>query len=107
MLPRLSSIVILILLTTSCLTVEAAKRRSRIDSPILNPADAPPEDNLATASGSDVIVEKLVEAPPQTTVQAEEIEDDVTAVSESNSSEESPAYDDCDVDNISFELITG
>ena len=106
MLPRLSSIVILILLTTSCLTVEAAKRRSRIDSPILNPADAPPEDNLATASGSDVIVEKLVEAPPQTTVQAEEIEDEVT-VSESNSSEESPAYDDCDVDNISFELITG
>ena len=106
MLPRLSSIAILILLTTSCLTVEAAKRRSRIDSPILNPADAPPEDNLATASGSDVIVEKLVEAPPQTTVQTEVIEDEVT-VSESSSSEESPAYDDCDVDNISFELITG
>ncbi|CAO1439784.1 unnamed protein product [Diamesa serratosioi] len=107
MLPRLSSIAILILLTTSCLTVEAAKRRSRIDSPILNPADAPPEDNLATASGSDVIVEKLVEAPPQTTtVQVEAIEDEVT-VSESSSSEESPAYDDCDVDNISFELITG
>ena len=107
MMPRLSSIAILILLTTSCLTVEAAKRRSRIDSPILNPADAPPEDNLATASGSDVIVEKLVEAPPQTTtVQIEAIEDEVT-VSESSSSEESPAYDDCDVDNISFELITG
>ena len=94
----MSSIAFLILLATSCLTVEAAKRRSRIEDLPITP---PTNNSLAPA----VIVEKLVEAPPQTTIKAEEAEDE--SASESNSSEESPSYDDCDVDNISFEIVTG
>lgn len=74
-----------------------ARRRSRIDLPIQNAADAPLEDNLATASGSDVVVEKF-ELPPPTTVKQQKEEGET-------SSEESS--DECKSDNISFELITG
>jgi hypothetical protein len=77
-----------------------ARRRSRIDLPIKNAADAPLEDNIATASGSDVVVEKF-EAPPPTTLKAKE--DETTAAA--TSSEESG--DECESDNISFELVTG
>lgn len=69
-----------------------ARRRSRIDTPIQNAADAPLEDNLATASGSDVILEK-VESPPA----PREKEDASKAVSDQQ----------CSSDNISFELVTG
>lgn len=46
--------------------------------------------------------EKL-EAP--TTVPSSDVGEE--SVSEGNSSEESPSYEDCDLDNISFEMITG
>ena len=93
------NIAFLILLATSCLTVEAAKRRSRLeDLPFVVPTN--------NSSAPAVIADKLVEAPPQmTTIKAVETEDE--SISESNSSEESPSYDDCDVDNISFEIVTG
>lgn len=76
-----------------------ARRRSRIDLPIQNAADAPLEDNLATASGSDVVVEKF-ELPPTTTVKQQK-EDESTLSSGEESS------DECKSDNISFELVTG
>lgn len=100
---RLNKIAILCLLTTACLSVDA-RRRSRIDLPIQNAADAPLEDNIATASGIEKVEAEKLEAP--TTVTTTDIAED-EKVSESNSSEESPAYDDCELDNISFEMITG
>lgn len=90
---KLQLIALLALLFT--LQVDA-RRRSRIDLPIQNAADAPLEDNIATASGSDVVVEKF-EAPPPTTPKAKE--DETTSSAESS--------DECKSDNISFELITG
>lgn len=85
------------LLITSSLAVDA-RRRSRIDSPIENAADAPLEDNLATASGSEVVTEK-VEAPstPAPAVTTKNKEKD--AVVEKK--------EECNTDNISFELVTG
>lgn len=74
-----------------------ARRRSRIDLPIENAADAPEPDNIATASGSDVVVEKFEAAPP-TISKAREDETTVTS---------SEASSECASDNISFELITG
>lgn len=76
-----------------------ARRRSRIDAPIQNAADAPLEDNLATASGSDVVVEK-VEAPATSKDKVKE-EDASKAVSALSSDQQ------CSSDNISFELVTG
>jgi hypothetical protein len=87
-----------VLFTLSTQQVDA-RRRSRIDLPIKNAADAPLEDNLATASGSDVVVEKF-ELPPSSTTTVKALK-----VEESTSSEESS--DECKSDNISFELITG
>lgn len=86
------------LLITSSLAVDA-RRRSRIDSPIENAADAPLEDNLATASGSEDVVEK-VEAPPVTlaTAVTKEITEKDLVVEKK---------EECNSDNISFELVTG
>ena len=89
----------LLLVSTS---VEA-RRRSRIDLPIENPAEAPLEDNLATASGSDVVVEKF-EVPPPTSLKKEEKEG---GGEEEVSSSEDSSSAECKSDNISFELITG
>lgn len=111
MMPRLYSFTLLVLLATSC-TVNAAKRRSRIDLPIAKPADAPLEDNIATASGSEVVAEKLeASAPPPTPMSSTEPQQqevtDVESSSSSESSSEEAYNDDCDVDNVSFELVTG
>ncbi len=119
MLPRLFNIALIVLLSTSFLSVSAAKRQSRIDLPIKKAADAPLEDNIATASGSEVIAQKL-EAPspsPATETEAEtsaptsekpeEASSESESSSELTSSEEANYFNDCDVDNISFELLTG
>lgn len=76
-----------------------ARRRSRIDLPIQNAADAPLEDNLATASGSEMVVEKLELPPPTTTSSKNQKEEESTSSRQSS--------DECKSDNISFELITG
>lgn len=95
--------ILLCLLAISC----DARRRSRIDLPVTKAADAMIEDNVVTASTPAPAVEKIeaekLEAP--TTVMSEISDED--KVSESNSSEESPSYEDCELDNISFEMITG
>jgi hypothetical protein len=106
MLLKTSQIAILCLLAASSFSVEA-RRRSRIDLPATNSSESTTSsDNISTVSAIEKIekveAEKL-EAP--TTVQNDIAEED--KVSESNSSEESPAYEDCDLDNISFEMITG
>lgn len=97
---RFNKLLVLCLVISSCITVHA-RRRSRIDLPIKNAADAPLEDNVAVESGKEEAA--ALSAPQPTTVLPDVAESN--DVSESNSSEE---LQDCDnIDNISFELITG
>lgn len=107
MLSNIIKIALLLLLTISSLTVDAAKRRSRIEFPIENAAEAPLEDNIATASGSDLTIVKIkpgsVKSNSTHSLQTDVA--DVDAVSEY--SNEDMTYDECDSDNISFELVTG
>lgn len=78
--------------------------------PIQKAADAPLEDNVAQASTSEqqqpqVQTEAVSTSLPVTTVQSDLSEDVDLSSSESTSSEE---LQDCDnIDNISFELVTG
>lgn len=80
-------------------SVVDGRRRSRIDSPIASFSDAPLEDNLATASDSDVAFQK-VEAPVTKSSKNEtEVKETLKAA---------PTDDkECKSDNISFELVTG
>lgn len=79
-----------------------ARRRSKIDSPIELAAEAPLEDNLATASGSDIVVEKIENPPtPSTTSKPVEEESVPKAALKISSSQQ------CTSENISFELVTG
>lgn len=76
-----------------------ARRRSRVDTPIENAADAPLEDNLATASGSEDVVESLEKLPaPKDKVKDKEASKAEAALSSDQQ---------CSSDNISFELVTG
>uniref|UniRef100_A0A182XVG0 Apple domain-containing protein n=3 Tax=Cellia TaxID=44534 RepID=A0A182XVG0_ANOST len=119
MLPRsLRSLLLACLLLASSPSIDAAKRRSRLDLPISKPADAPLEDNLATASGSEPAYER-VEAPAAITPAAAtsagasaETESSANASgsgSSENSSQMIDEYSDeeCDPDFIAFELVTG
>lgn len=99
-------IAILCLLAISCLSSVGARRRSRIDVPEQN-STIETATLVSASETAKVEVEKL-EAPAPTTVPTTDIvEEEEEKVSESSSSEESPAYEDCDLDNISFEMITG
>lgn len=95
----------LVLLIAVCLTLSpatsGAKRRSRIDTPIKQAADAPLTDNIATASGSEPQAVK-VELPPVTYEVPEFQISNAATVAEENTSEE-----ECDPDMIGFEVITG
>ena len=107
MLPSIFKIALVLLLTTSSLTVDAAKRRSRIESPIENAADAPLEDNIATASGSDVMIVNKEPAPVKSNSSTYLQTDMAEKEAVSEYSNEDMSYDECDSDNISFELVTG
>jgi hypothetical protein len=94
---RFNNILVLCLVISSCSFSAVHARRSRIDLPIKNAADAP---NEAVES----VKESAVSAPQPTTVQAD-LAESSNDVSEISSSEE---LQDCDnIDNISFELVTG
>jgi hypothetical protein len=97
--------VILCLLAISCLSVDA-RRRSRVDA-TTKLASEISSTTAATITAASATSEKIeaekLEASAPTTLRF----DDEERTSESNSSEESPSYEDCDIDNISFELITG
>lgn len=105
---RPSQIAILCLLTiSSSLSVEA-RRRSRIDLPAANATTTTAPiitDKIATVMAEKLEALAAEKLEATTTVQTDVAEEE--KVSESNSSEESPAYEDCDLDNISFEMITG
>lgn len=100
-------ITILCLLAISCLSSVDARRRSRIDLPAQNSTNTAEIATLATASEATKVEAEKLEAPAPTTVPTTNILEEEEKMSESSSSEESPAYEDCDLDNISFEMITG
>ncbi|XP_055587928.1 uncharacterized protein LOC129740317 [Uranotaenia lowii] len=115
MLPRsLHSALLACLLLASALSIEGAKRRSRLDLPISKPADAPLEDNIATASGVEsaaVVVERgeplqSTGSPPAST-EADGVSS--SSGSAENSSQMIDEYtdEDCDPDFVAFELVTG
>lgn len=110
---RIYNILIALCLVLICTSSSVhARRRSRIDLPIKDSADAPLEDNIAMASSSTSTSDKLptqsdqTALPPSTTIEVDTInENNDNGSSESTSSEE---LQDCDnIDNISFELVTG
>lgn len=134
MLPKSFYIVILCLIATSSLTT-AAKRRQRLDTPIVKAAEAPLEDNTATASGTETETIKI-EGPLANYQPQEEVLDAATASGsklaadvESSSATSSTAassvsaevtaaialslqadseFDvDCDPDMVGFEIVTG
>lgn len=93
--------ILLCLLAISC----DARRRSRIDVPVTKSADSTIEDKTVATTVTEKIEAEKLEAP--TTVMSDDKVSEEDKVSESNSSEESPSYEDCELDNISFEMITG
>ncbi|XP_062536166.1 uncharacterized protein LOC134205176 [Armigeres subalbatus] len=118
MLPRsLHSTFLACLLLASALSIEGAKRRSRLDLPISKPADAPLEDNIATASGSDPAYERADQvavvatnaAPTATSTETDAGANSSGSGSSENSSQMIDEYtdEDCDPDFVAFELVTG
>lgn len=117
MLPRsLHSTFLACLLLASALSIEGAKRRSRLDLPISKPADAPLEDNIATASGSDPTYERAesvavvaTNAAPTASSTETETSNSSGSGSSENSSQMVDEYtdEDCDPDFVAFELVTG
>lgn len=105
MLLKSNKFVLVCLLAALCLSVEA-RRRSRIDLPAKNATDTTTEENIATAASEKIEAAEKLDATTLATFLTEVTEEEKKPV-ESNSSEESPAYEDCDLDNISFEMITG
>lgn len=109
MLPKVHSLLLLVLLSTT-LTIDA--RRSRIDLPIANADEAPASDNMATASGSEPLE---VKAPAPTTdevvSQASVVVPASVATSTLANTDSMAAVgeieEECDPDMIGFEIVTG
>lgn len=99
MCPNLRLVLVLgILILTLTTTSTEARRRSRVDSPIENAADAPLEDNIATASGVEEVRSDDEEAPEESIVI------DTTNVPQQKAV---ASAGECSPENISFELVTG
>lgn len=82
-----------------------ARRRSRLDLPIQVSADAPLEDNLATASDSEVAVAKL--EMPASSLAKEQPKEETNKKAAAETDEDSTHPAECNSDNINFELVTG
>lgn len=115
-----------ILLLATTIRIDA--RRSRIDLPISNAAEAPVMDNVATASGNEsqeikvhapaaIIAEHSAAAAAEETPSPIAQSDDDSAAapvvdtSDSDSGEaqivQSDSEEECDPDMIGFEIVTG
>lgn len=106
--PKLLLLFVLVISTT----IDA--RRSRIDLPITNAADAPAGDNVATASGDDIQVVKVPAPsapPPDAASDMLEVTSDgsLTTLAEMVDSMGAVAEieEECDPDMIGFEIVTG
>jgi hypothetical protein len=114
MLPRLSSLVLICLIYTSAINA-ASSRLARADTnlPIANAAEAPLGDNIATASGSDAGTVQ-VPAPADmlfnntvTSAVSEAATETANTTVELPGSNKPSSMDECDQNNVGFELITG
>lgn len=129
MLPKLLNFLLIFLIVTA---IRIDARRSRIDLPITNAAEAPVMDNVATASGSESHEVKVPapatilannDAPPaiipefvaDTVSKSPLVMSDEAAVSESETSDlatdvhgsVAELEEECDPDMIGFEIVTG
>lgn len=103
MIPKLLNTLLILLLASS---LQTDARRSRIDLPISNAAEAPASDNIATASDVEP-TEVKVEAPVSDTVAPTStaalygvpLADSPNAIAE--------IEEECDTDMIGFEIVTG
>lgn len=128
--PKAASLLLIVLLSSSL--TSGVRRKSKIDLPIANAADAPPNDNIALASSNDATkfeeqpsaqalanTEKPVNsapstgvasAPAQTSAQSNNLPSPAAVSAplpdNSVSSGENEAVE-CDPDMIGFEIITG
>lgn len=117
MLPKAINLLLIVLLS-SALT-NGIRRKSKIDLPIANAADAPINDNIALASSSDA--QQLVKNDDQLpSIASTSTEKPVSSSSSSTSpaAVSAPLTDnganngdndaiECDPDMIGFEIITG
>lgn len=97
MLLRLEKLAIIILLTMTSTYVDAAKRRSRIDLPAVKQA-AFLLDNIKTPTTTPAAKIDSIKSTLEY-----KVDKDVAG----ENSDEDMEYDECDVDNVSFELVTG
>lgn len=97
MCPNLRLVLVLgiLVLALTTTTTEARRRRRQIDSPIENAADAPLEDNLATASGVEET--RSDEEPVSIAIETINAPQQKAATSAA----------ECGAENISYELVTG
>lgn len=133
MLPRLcrqqTALLVILMFVSLPLTTHQA-RRSRIDLPIQSSANAPPEDNIATASGTDEVVQiapqsealtannvsatpssPVVEAASPGADSSAPVAAAVTAQEPERPTEmppsDTPTVDECETDNLGYEIVTG
>lgn len=109
MLPKVHSLILLVLLSTT-LTTDA--RRSRIDLPIANADEAPASDNMATASGTEPQEAKIPVAAPLEVVSQAAVAAPVSVASSTPANTDSmmavgEIEEECDPDMIGFEIVTG
>lgn len=109
MVPRRTWLLLLVTFLSVTSSIDGAKRRSRLDLPIAKVAEAPLEDNLATASGADVQIVKLNATTTTTTPAAvvASLEGDVSDIDNKNELLDDEYVEECDPDNTAFELVTG
>lgn len=123
MLPKLINLVFITLIFTAL--TNGVRRKSKVDLPIVNAADAPLGDNIAIASSNDPQQIKGDEPPKQPVALTERPLNAAATGTASKPSSPAPAQPpnvasssladsvaesdvvDCDLDMIGFELITG
>lgn len=110
---------LLIVLAFSTMQANGARRKSKVDSPIAQAAEAPLTDNIATASGSEpqVIVAREPAPPAAAAVATDRPAAQSTVAASSSSSSSAPSLsaapvnndndEECDTDMVGFEIITG
>lgn len=112
MLPKAINLLLIVLLS-SALT-NGIRRKSKIDLPITNAADAPINDNIAQASTSDA--QQLVKSDePSASIAVTSTEKPVSsspaavasALTDNGSNNGENDAIECDPDMIGFEIITG
>lgn len=109
MLPKLFNCLLIFLISTS---IQTDARRSRIDLPITNAADAPASDNIATATGVEPQAVKvpapesdMVDMASSTTIG--QLTPTPASISTDSHGAVAEIEEECDPDMIGFEIVTG